>query len=202
MPQDAMPKRLGLMGGTFDPPHVAHLLIAEAARIEFSLDEVIWLPAGDPPHKGDDVTDQEHRYAMTLLATADHPHFRVSRLELERQGPSYTLYTLQHFAAAFPEVELYFLVGGDSVLDLMNWHRPEEILRLCEIVGVTRPGYDLGLMSELLPMEFLSRIHALEQPGFDISSTQLRARIRAGESIRYFTPPSVADYLAKHRLYE
>jgi nicotinate-nucleotide adenylyltransferase len=194
-------QRIGLMGGTFDPPHLAHLAIAEAAREHFSLERVIWLPAGDPPHKRTvTVTPQEHRYAMTLLATAENPHFEVSRLELERQGPSFSVLTLGHFTHTHPEAQIYFIIGADSLQELMTWHRPEEIVRLARIVAVTRPGSELTLAT--LPTGFARRIDLLPLPGIPISSTDLRRRVAAGESVRYLTPAPVEAYFRKHRLYE
>jgi nicotinate-nucleotide adenylyltransferase len=193
-------RRIGLMGGTFDPPHLAHLAIAEAAREHFLLERVIWLPAGDPPHKPDTVSPQEHRYAMTLLATADHPHFEVSRLELELEGPSFTLHTLQHYAHTHVGYDLYFIIGADSLQELMTWRRPEEIVKLARVIAVTRPGSELTLAA--LPPELAPRINLLPQPGMAISSTDLRKRVAAGKSIRYLTPAPVETYLRKHRLYE
>lgn len=193
-------RRIGLMGGTFDPPHLAHLAIAEAARERFFLDRVIWLPAGDPPHKPQSITPQEHRYAMTLLATADNPHFEVSRLEMERQGPSFTLHTLQHYDHIFRGCELFFIIGGDSLLELMTWHRPDEIVKLARLIAVTRPGTELTL--EAVPPEIAGRIELLPQPGIAISSTGIRQRVGAGNGVRYLTPPNVEIYFRKHRLYE
>ena len=194
-------RRIGLMGGTFDPPHLAHLAIAEAAREHFSLDRVIWLPAGDPPHKrGERITMQEHRYAMTLVATADNPYFEVSRLEMEREGPSFTLLTLQEYAHTKPGYELFFIIGADSLRELMTWHRPAEIVKLARLVAITRPGCELTL--EGLPKEIAGRVELLPQPGMAISSTEIRERVAAGETVRYLTPSPVEAYFRKHRLYE
>jgi nicotinate-nucleotide adenylyltransferase len=193
-------RRIGLMGGTFDPPHLAHLAIAEAAREHFSLERVIWLPAGDPPHKSQSITPQEHRYAMTLLATAEHAHFEVSRLELDREGPSYTLHTLRHYEHTMRGYELYFIVGADSLQELMTWHRPDEIVKLARLIAVTRPGTELTLAS--LPSEFAPRIELLPQPGMAISSSDIRQRVAAGKTVRYLTPAPVEAYFRKHHLYE
>jgi nicotinate-nucleotide adenylyltransferase len=193
--------RVGLMGGTFDPVHVGHLWIAEAARVEFSLDRVIWIPAGDPPHKDAAVAPQEHRYAMVVLATATNPQFEVSRLELERVGPSYSLYTIEHFREQFPGSEPYFIIGADAILELLTWHRHEDVVRACRFAAVTRPGYDLDRLRAALPLEYLDRIDFLTPPGIDLSSTEIRDRVRSGSAIRYLVPEPVESYLRKHGLY-
>jgi len=194
--------RIGLMGGTFDPVHLGHLLIAEVARVEFGLDRVIWLPAGDPPHKkGYRVTPQEHRYAMVVLATASNPDFEVSRWELEREGPSYSIDTILHFRAAYPEAQLYFITGADAILEILTWYRHQEVIRSCRFIAVTRPGYDLDRLCAVLPPDYMAQIDLLEAPGVDISSTHLRTRLRHDDPIRYLVPETVETYIRKHRLY-
>jgi nicotinate-nucleotide adenylyltransferase len=194
--------RIGLMGGTFDPVHYGHLAIAEMAREAFALERVIWIPAGDPPHKpGRVTTPQEHRYAMVLLATATHPQFEVSRMELERDGPSYTLYTLQEMHRRLPDAELFFIMGADTVLDLLTWYRHEEVVESCRLVAVTRPGYDLERLREVLPAHYVKRVDPLEAPGVQVSSTALRERLRSGHTVRYLVPEEVEAYLRKHHLY-
>ena len=194
--------RIGLMGGTFDPIRYGHLLIAEVARTEFGLDRVIWLPAGRPPHKQDqEVTSAEHRYAMVVLATASNPDFEVSRQELEREGPSYTLDTVQSFHRRAPGCDLFFITGADAILKILTWHRHEELIEMCRFIAVTRPAYDPGCLRSLLPPHYLERVSTRTAPGVDISSTEIRARIRAGYPIRYLTPEPVEAYLRKHRLY-
>jgi nicotinate-nucleotide adenylyltransferase len=194
--------RIGLMGGTFDPVHLGHLLIAEVARAEFTLDRVIWIPAGDPPHKhGVTITPQEYRYAMVILATASNPYFEVSRLELERKGPSYTLDTILHFAREYEGDELFFITGADAILEILTWYRHQDVIAACRFIAVTRPGYDLARLSAVLPPDYLARIGALTAPGVDISSTMIRNRSRDGDPIRYMVPDSVDSYIAKHALY-
>jgi nicotinate-nucleotide adenylyltransferase len=196
------PERVGIMGGTFDPVHYGHLLIAEIARAEFDLHRVVWVPAGDPPHKtADPVTSAEHRYAMTLLATATHPQFEVSRLELERAGRSYTLDTVLTFREQLPNAELFFITGADAILEILTWYRHEELIRACAFIAATRPGYDLGQLRAVLPPEYLPRIHPITTPGVDISSTNVRERVLAGKPIRFLVPEPVEAYIAKHRLY-
>lgn len=194
--------RLGIMGGTFDPVHYGHLVIAEEARYEFALDRVVWVPAGDPPHKQSrEVVSQEHRYAMVLLATASHPAFEVSRLELERSGPSYTVDTIRAFSELRPEAELFFITGADATLEILTWHRHDDLIRMCRFIAVTRPGYDLNRLSAELPEPYLARISTIQAPGVDISSTDLRQRLRDGEPVKYLVPEAVEAYLQKHRLY-
>jgi nicotinate-nucleotide adenylyltransferase len=195
--------RWGLMGGTFDPVHLAHLQVAEEARERLGLDRVIWLPAGDPPHKQRrPITAQEHRYAMTLLATAEHPGFVVSRLELERQGASYAIDTVHHFLREQPEVQLYFIMGSDSAVELLTWHRHEELIQACRIGAVSRPGFSLDELQGALPPAHLQRIDPLPAPALAISSSDIRRRVREGRSIRYLVPEPVAIYIRKHRLYQ
>ena len=192
--------RLGLMGGTFDPVHNTHLLIAELARAQFDLERVIWVPAGDPPHKkGYPVTPGEHRYAMVLLATASNPRFEASRLELERPGPSYSLDTILHFRACGAD-EVYFITGADAILEILTWHRHEEVVSACRFIAAARPGHDLSGISGL-PPAYRERIYPLRAPCVDISSTGLRHRLAAGEPVRYMLPEEVEAYIRKHALY-
>lgn len=194
--------RIGLMGGTFDPVHYGHLVIAEVAQAEFELDRVIWIPAGDPPHKKRyEVTPQEHRYAMVVLATASNERFEVSRWELERSGPSYSIDTILHFKAENPGAELFFITGADAILEILTWHRHEEVIRSCRFIAVTRPGYDLDRLGTVLPAEYRQQVSLLTAPGVDISSTAIRGRVPAGDPIRYLVPETVETYIRKHRLY-
>lgn len=192
------------MGGTFDPIHYGHLIAAEEARHKFNLSQVSFVPCGIPPHKKDyKVTAAEHRYAMTLLATASNPYFSVSRVEIDRPGPSYAVDTIKIFRKQFGEdVELFFITGLDAVLEVLTWKNPDELVRLCHFIAVTRPGYDAQKLQEQLPAHYLDRISLLAIPGVDISSTMIRERVRKGEPIRYLTPDAVCDYIAKHRLYK
>ncbi|MFA0756452.1 MAG: hypothetical protein YPKNTGVA_001973 [Candidatus Fervidibacter sp.] len=189
------------MGGTFDPIHYGHLVAAEEARHRFGLACVMFVPCGQPPHKKTyAVTPAEHRYAMTLLATASNPHFVVSRLEIDRPGPSYSVDTVRLLRQQFPDAELFFITGADAVLEILTWKDSDELIGLCRFIAVTRPGYDLQQL-ERLPAHYLERIMPLAIPGVDISSTLIRERVRRGEPIRYLTPDAVCDYIAKHGLY-
>jgi nicotinate-nucleotide adenylyltransferase len=196
--------RLGIMGGTFDPVHYGHLVVAEVARREFALERVVFLPSGDPPHKqGVRVTPAERRYEMTLLATASNPWFDCSRRELERSGPSYSVTTLREYRAEYgPDLELFFITGADAILEILTWHQAEEVVRLCRFIAATRPGYDLERLRRQLPPEYLERIDELAVPGVLISSTDVRQRIREGRSIRYLVPDLIEEYICKFSLYQ
>jgi nicotinate-nucleotide adenylyltransferase len=195
--------RLGLMGGTFDPVHYGHLVIAEETRLEFGLDRVDFVTSADPPHKkGYPITSAEHRYAMTLLATAANPFFRVSRREIERAGPSYSIDTILEYQREYPGSEIFFITGADAILEILTWHRADEAIRLCTFVAATRPGYDLAKMERVLPASYLTHIRRITVPGVDFSSTDIRERVRRGKPIKYLVPGAVETYIAKYDLYE
>ncbi len=197
-----MTRRIGIMGGTFDPIHIAHLVAAEEAATARALDEVIFIPARQPPHKrGEPLTDASHRLAMTRAAVADNPRFSVSTIEMDREGPSFTVDTLRELQA--PGVELSFIVGMDSLAELPTWHDPSEILSLAELVAVYRGGWDRVDMAELeaaLPA-VRGRVQVVAIPALDISSTDVRRRVAEGRPIRYLVPDSVIDYIIRNGLY-
>lgn len=198
-------KRLGLLGGTFDPIHCGHLVIAEEARVRLGLAEVRFIPAGQPPHKsGQPVTAAVDRLAMVSLATAANSAFTVSALEIERDGPSYTADTLAHVQQVEgSDCALYFIVGGDALPDLLDWHAPARILALSTLVAVRRPGVapaDLRLLKDRLPA-LEERLIILDGPQFAVSGTEIRHRIRTGLPIRYQVPEPVWQYVQDHRLY-
>ena len=197
------PHNVGIMGGTFDPIHFGHLVAAEEARLRFGLDEVVFVPCGTPPiDKHYDVTPAEHRYAMALLATSANPHFSVSRVELERSGPSYTIDTVHHFKQqCAPDTSLFFITGADAVLDILSWRRNGELIEECQFIAATRPGYDLSLLEEQLGPRHAERIEVLEIPGIEVSSTAIRERIRSGRPARYLMPDPVWRYIDKLSLY-
>jgi nicotinate-nucleotide adenylyltransferase len=192
---------VGVMGGTFNPIHIGHLVTAEEALYAFSLDEVIFVPAGQPWQKHRDVAEAEHRYLMTVIATASNPHFRVSRLEIDRPGPTYTVETLRALRAELGEAELYFITGADAILQILSWKDPEEVLAEARFVAATRPGYDLDRLEKELPLGFEERVHIFEIPALAISSTDIRLRVSEGRPIRYLLPEAVARYIEKARLY-
>ena len=195
--------KLGIMGGTFDPIHFGHLVAAEEARIRFGLDQVIFVPAGQPSHKKPyPVTDHEHRYVMTVLATCSNLHFTVSRIELERAGPTYTIDTLRQFRHEHGAgVQFYFITGADAILDILTWRDSSELVGLCEFIAATRPGYDLSGLERALSPELRGHVHPLTIPGIEISSTEIRQRTSGGLPIKYLTPPEVEAYIRKYHLY-
>lgn len=191
------------MGGTFDPIHYGHLLMAEEARQAFALDEVVFVPNGQPAHKKAYlVSSPEDRYAITRLATASNPHFSASRIEVDRSGVSYTIDTLREFWALYPKLEeQYFITGADAVLEILTWHEYDQLVSECRFIAVTRPGFVLEQLSEIISAEFLSRVSFLPIPGLEISSTDIRQRVREGRSIKYLTPEPVEAYIQQHGLY-
>lgn len=192
--------RVGVMGGTFDPIHHGHLVAASEAAHRFGLDEVVFVPTGEPWQKaGKKISPAEDRYLMTVIATASNPRFTVSRVDIDRAGPTYTIDTLKDLRAVYPGAELYFITGADALSSIMSWHDWEQMFELAEFVGVTRPGYELT--EDMLPTEIRERVHLLEIPAMAISSTDCRARAAEGRPVWYLVPDGVVQYIAKHRLY-
>ncbi len=187
--------RIGLLGGTFDPPHLGHLIVAEVARVTLELTEVHFVVAGQPWMR-DDFSKPEHRLSMVQLATEDNPAFRVNRSEVDREGPTYTADTLEELAAEIPAASLYFLVGADAAAKLEDWRRVEKALELATFVAVTRPGYDVERKGRIR-----GRLAWLEVPAIDISATELRRRFGTGEAVRYQLPRTVEEYVRLHGLY-
>ena len=196
------PNRLGVMGGTFDPLHFGHLVTAEGALATFELDAVVFVPTGQPWMKeGRDVSPAEHRYLMTVIATASNPHFDVSRLEIEREGPTYAIDTLRSLREEHGEAtELFFITGADAVLEIFHWKDPEELLGLAHVIAATRPGYDIARFEAEAPTRH-PKISVMSIPALAISSTDIRRRVRDGEPIRYLVPEGVSAYIEKWRLY-
>ena len=196
--------RLGVMGGTFDPIYNGHLVTAEQAFDDLSLDLVVFMPAGRPAFKQDQrVTSGEERFAMTLLATADNPHFVASRFEIDRAGVTYTADTLRLLRELYPDnVEFYFITGADAITDIVSWRDAADIARLAHLVAATRPGYDLDRAWDAIAASGLDfDVTYLSVPALAISSSHLRDRVAAGQSLRYLTPDAVTGYLHKHGLY-
>jgi nicotinate-nucleotide adenylyltransferase len=188
-----MTARIGLMGGTFDPVHHGHLVAADEARYAFRLDRVLFVPAGAPWQKGQEVTPASERLAMTVLATQDNPAFDVSRVEIDREGPTYTIDTLRALRTQQPDADLFFITGADAIGAILTWKDPDEALDLATFVAVSRPGHDLH---DLDP-----RVKVLEIPALAISSTDIRRRVREGRPIRYLVPDQVAAYIEERGLY-
>lgn len=200
-------KKLAIMGGTFDPIHIGHLVTAEEVRHEFNVDEVLFVPTGHPPHKSHiNMTTCEHRYLMTVLATAANPYFKVSRIEIEREGVTYTVDTVKELKRIYgEEVELYFITGADAVHKILGWKESTELLQLCDFVAVTRPGYnkeELIRKVKMLNEQYESNIHFLEVPALAISSSDIRRRLMEMKPIKYLVPQEVENYIKKHDLYD
>lgn len=196
---DSRVARIGILGGTFDPIHHAHLHMAEVAREECNLDEVWFIPTKTPPHKQDkQVSSAESRLAMLLLAIEDIPYFSVSLLEYERkQVPSYTIDTMESLVKLYPRYQFYFIIGADMIHYLPQWHRIEQLLTLVTFIGVGRPGWPLDYQ-----LPYLEHVKQIDMIAMDISSTLIRQRIKKGKSIRFLVPEKVYAYIRERRLYE
>lgn len=194
--------RIGVLGGTFDPIHYGHLAAAEEARAKLSLREVIFVVAGLPPHKLDEeITPAEHRYAMVELAIASNPYFSLSRIDIDRPGPSYTVDTIALLRQQRTE-EIYFIMGMDALMEIDTWHQPQRLIQLCRLVAVERLDFvpDLGRLEAAVP-GIAARTEIIEMPQLEISSTDLQRRVREGLPIKYQLPPQVEEYIYQHRLY-
>lgn len=190
-------RRVGVMGGTFDPIHHGHLVAASEVQHAFDLDEVIFVPTGTQPFKVDrDVTLAEHRYLMTVIATASNPRFTVSRLEIDRPGVTYTVDTLRQLKGEMPDTDLFFITGADALSQILEWKDSQKLWPLAHFVGVTRPGHELGQSG--LPSKGVSLV---EVPAMAISSTDCRSRVSSGVPVWYLVPDGVVQYIAKHHLY-
>jgi nicotinate-nucleotide adenylyltransferase len=196
-------QRIGILGGTLDPIHLGHLIIAEQARVQAQLAEVQFIPCGEPAIPKDyPVTPGEHRYVMAQLATASHPHFRVRRLEIDRPGPSFTVDTLRQLRAEVgPEPEFYLILGTDALRQVYDWHDSEALFKLCRFALVTRPGWGMEQVERVLKPEHRAGVIPLQVTAVDISGTLIRSRLRTGRSVRYLLPQSVEEYVRKHGLY-
>ena len=191
------PTRIGIMGGTFDPIHHGHLVAASEVADEFELDEVIFVPTGAQPFKLDRrVSSAEHRYLMAVIATASNPRFTVSRVEIDRQGVTYTIDTLRQLRGIYPDADLFFITGADALDQILHWRDADEMWSLAHFVGVTRPGHQVD--TSALPR---GQYSLLEIPAMAISSTACRARVRAGKPVWYLVPDGVVQYIGKHGLY-
>ena len=193
-------RRVGVMGGTFDPIHHGHQVAASEVQSWFDHDEVVFVPTGEPRQKSDRVVSPaEDRYLMTVIATAANPRFEVSRVDIDRDGPTYTIDTLRDLSAAMPDADLYFITGADAMAAILTWRDHEELFDLAHFVGCTRPGHEMEPgMLEGLPTE---RITLVEIPALAISSTDCRRRVEAEEPVWYLVPDGVVQYIGKHRLY-
>ena len=202
--------KIGIMGGTFNPIHNGHLVTAAEALNQFSLEKVIFIPSGNPPHKNYHEEEiAEHRYLMTVIATSSNSKFFVSRIEIDRKGKSYTIDTLKELKKIYgTDTEFFFITGADAILEILTWKKTEEIIDLCYMIAATRPGYNLLKLEEL--RENLAKraknyednkILVMEIPALAISSTDIRERVRTGRTIDYLVPEGVNNYILKHGLY-
>jgi nicotinate-nucleotide adenylyltransferase len=193
-------RRIGVMGGTFDPIHHGHLVAASEVRAWFDLDEVVFVPTGEPWQKSSrEVSAAEDRYLMTVIATASNPQFWVSRVDIERGGPTYTIDTLNDLSRALPDADLYFITGADALGEIFTWRDASELFELAHFVGCTRPGYEMGESTlEGIPDD---KVTIVEIPALAISSTDCRDRTAAGEPVWYLVPDGVVQYIHKHALY-
>ncbi|MEV4625184.1 nicotinate-nucleotide adenylyltransferase [Micromonospora sp. NPDC049523] len=192
-------RRIGIMGGTFDPIHHGHLVAASEVADRFGLDEVIFVPTGHPWQKADEpVSSPEDRYLMTVIATASNPRFQVSRADIDRDGPTYTVDTLRDLHEEYgPKAQLFFITGADALDKILSWKDADQMFELAHFIGVTRPGFELS--ARHLPADSVSLVQV---PAMAISSTDCRARVAAGEPVWYLVPDGVVQYIAKRRLYQ
>ena len=189
--------RVGVMGGTFDPVHHGHLVAASEAAAMFDLDEVVFVPTGKPSFKqSQPVSEAEHRYLMTVIATASNPRFWVSRVDVDRPGLTYTVDTLRDLKSQRPGADLFFITGADAVAQILTWKDADELFAMAHFVAVTRPGHALSV--DGLPGD---RVSVLEIPALAISSSDVRERAKAGKPVWYLVPDGVVQYIGKHRLY-
>lgn len=197
-------QRIGVIGGTFDPIHYGHLAAAEEARVRVNLDKVLFVVALLPPHKLDeDVTPVEHRLAMVRLGIASNPHFEISRVDVDRPGPSYTVDTISILQEQWgPDTEMFFVMGLDSLVEVPTWHQPERLIRLCHLVAVSRPGFEVDMRQlEAFVPGISSRVEIIDMPEVEISSSDLQRRVKAGLPIKYQVPEEVEKYIIEHHLY-
>jgi len=203
MPSDKAPKgeKIGIIGGTFDPIHYGHLFAAEFARGAVGLSRVIFVPSGNPPHKCyDGMAQAEDRFEMTRLAIEGNPGFDISRVEVDREGASYTADTLEFMSEIYPGAGLFFITGLDAALDIPNWHEPLKIVSFCKILVIARPGYirdKINMLDDMIRDNLL----IFDTDLIDISATDIRNKVRSGSCIRYMTPDVVCDYITKKNLY-
>jgi len=199
-----MSSLIGIFGGTFDPPHIGHLVLAAEAHAQLGLGRLLWVLTPNPPHKQDrQITSIEHRLAMVKLAISDDPQFELSTVEIDRPGPHYALDTVKELADLNPGADLVYVMGGDSLRDLPDWYRPADLIAACQAIGVMRrPGdaVDLPALEKILP-GLQAKVRFVDAPLLDIAAHEVRARAAEGRPFRYFLTPGVYDYITANRLY-
>jgi nicotinate-nucleotide adenylyltransferase len=197
------PRRIGLLGGTFDPPHMGHLVLAQEAWAQLDLDQVLLVPAGEPPHKaGREISPVDQRLAMVTLAVADNGSLGVSRADIDRPGPHFTVGMLEYIRHGEPDTLLYFIMGADSLADLLHWHQPRRIAELAKLVVMRRPGRepDIAALAAEVP-GITGRVYYIDAPLLEISSTDVQSRVRQLLPVRYLVPDRVVEYIRAHGLY-
>jgi nicotinate-nucleotide adenylyltransferase len=191
--------KLAILGGSFNPVHYGHLIIAEEVYDQLQFDRVIFVPASIPPHKNNqELIAPNHRYKMTCLSTLDNPHFEVSRVELDRPGISYSIQTVRELQRINPKAQISWIIGADLLLEITTWKDYDELLKLCHFIAATRPNYGLAQVPEWLRQQ----VTIFPITSVDISSTEIRNRVKQGRSIKYLVPQSVEEYIYKHNLYK
>lgn len=199
--------RIGIMGGTFDPIHIGHLMLGAFAHEEFKLDQIWFMPNGNPPHKdaSEMDTNLEHRVTMTKLAIEDVPYFKLQEYEITEGKTSYSYSTMEYFKRIYPEYEFYFIIGADSLFTLESWFKPERLLKTCTMLAAFRNmknPKEMNTQIQYLAKKYNARIELLEAPLLEISSSDIRTRIEENKTIRYMVPDAVLNYIKEHHLYE
>lgn len=197
-------KKIGIMGGTFDPIHYAHLATAEFIRDKYNLDKIVFIPSGNPPHKNIDITSKYDRYNMVLLGTANNENFLVSDIEVKRKSKTYTIDTLREFKQTYPNSKIYFITGADAICDIETWKCVEDNFKLATFIAATRPGTSLVRTQEKIESlikKYDAKIINVYVPSLDISSTYIRGQLKDKKSIRYLVPENVENYIYKNKLY-
>ncbi len=199
-----MPPLIGLFGGTFDPPHIGHLILSAEARAQFGLERLLWVLTPNPPHKqGLPITPLEHRLAMVEVAISGNSQFELSTVEIDRPGPHYAQDTVKIISEQNPAADLVYLMGGDSLCDLPAWHRPTDLVAALQFIGVMRrPGVsiDLPALEKIIP-GLTAKVRYVDAPLIDIAAHEIRQRVADGRPFRYFIPPAVYGYIMEHNLY-
>ena len=200
-----MPILLGLFGGTFDPPHIGHLILSAETYAQLGFDRLLWILTPDPPHKqGQPITPLEHRLAMVKLAISDDRRFELTTVDLDRPGPHYALDTVKIISEQNPAADLVYLMGGDSLRDLPSWHRPADLVAALRFIGVMRrtgDSIDLPALEKIIP-GLTAKVRFVDAPKFDIAAHEIRQRVADGRPFRYFLPPAVYGYIVEHNLYQ